>query len=176
MSLRSGGARRRAFTLVEALVAVALATGAIGLLIWLLVFGGRSSERITPQLALQQESRKAVVRFLKELQEGMEVISPRPGSTLTYALVRDRVARVRWFYQVPGSTRGLFDLVRYVDDAKLAGAERLETLLTRVRRLTFTARGEGLVQVNLLLADGEQEYALLTTIRLRNLASTEEIW
>jgi hypothetical protein len=173
--------RSRAFSLVEVVIALGLISLLIGVVVWILSFGGRSTSRLTPQLALQQASRKAVVRFLREVQEGMEVVTPRPGSTLSYALVRDKLSQVRWFYQLPQRTPNprerLFELWRYVDDQTITDPEkRKELMLSNVKRLTFTSRGEGALQVNLLLAEGEQEYAMLTTVRLRNIASAEEIW
>src|SRR5205085_1904046 len=60
---------RRAFSIAEAVVAVALGAALIGLLVWLLVFGGSANQRLGQDLGLQQQSRKAVVRLLQELQE-----------------------------------------------------------------------------------------------------------
>ena len=177
-SVNAPASSRRAFSIAEAIIAVAVLAMMIGCIVWILGFGTRSTGRLTPQLSLQQASRKAIVRFLREVQEGMEVLSPRPGSTLSYALVRDKVSQVRWFYQLPmaGSRDNLLELWRYVDDPDVPMAQRKELMLTHVKRLTFTSRGEGALQVNLLLAEGDQEYAMLTTVRLRNIASAEEIW
>lgn len=41
---------------------------------------------------------------------------------------------------------------------------------------TAIALQKSALQVNLLIGEGDQETALLTTIRLRNVAATEEIW
>ena len=169
--------RRSAFSLVEVMVALGLFGLLIGSVVWLFGFGGRSTVRLTGQMSLQQNSRKAVVRLLRELQEGMQVLSPTPGTTLSYALIRDKLSQVRWFYQVPQAGRSdVYDLVRYVHDPSIPEAKRTETLLQNVKRLTFTSRSEGALQVNLLLVEDEREFSLLTTVRLRNLASAEELW
>lgn len=170
--------RRRAFSLVEMIVGVGLLGLVIGGLVFLLGSGSRATGRLTPQLSLQQAGRKAVVRFLRELQEGMEVVSPAPGCSLSYAVIRDKLSRARWFYLVEkkGGASPVMELWRYVDDQTVSAQERSEKLLDDVRRLAFTSRGEGALQVNLLLAEGEQEYALLTTVRLRNIAAAEEVW
>ena len=167
---------RRAFTLAEALIGIGLFALLAGLIAWLITYGARTTGRLTPQLALQQESHRAVVRTLAELQEGMEVIAPRPGATLPYALVRDRLSLIRWYYQLPAPSGNGFELWRYVDDPALEVSARKERVLGSVRRLSFSSRTEGALQLNLLLAEGEAEYALLTTVRLRNIASAEEIW
>ena len=74
--------------------------------------------------------------------------------------------------QMPGSC----ELWRYVHDPSLPEAQREELILQDVRRLTFTCQSEGAAQVNLLLARDGQEFALLTLVRLRNLATVEELW
>jgi prepilin-type N-terminal cleavage/methylation domain-containing protein len=170
--------RRHAFSLIEVLIAAGLLGVVIGAVYYMFAFGTRATGRLTPQLSLQQASRKAVVRLLRELQEGMEVVSPSPGSTLSYAIIRDKLSRARWFYLVEKrkTPTPVMELWRYVDDLTIPREQRTERMLEDVRRLTFTSRGEGALQVNLLLAEGEQEYALLTTVRLRNIASAEEVW
>lgn len=161
---------RHGFSLAEALVAIALVSFLIGAVVWLFGFGAGATARLTPQLGLQQTSRKAIVRLLEQLQQGMEVITPRPGATQPYALFRDQVARVKWLYQVP-TPDGRYELWVYTD-----GTRENERLLTGIKRLTFSSRTEAALQVNLVLSDGTQEYAMLTTIRLRNIVAAEEVW
>lgn len=169
---------RRAFGIVEVLTAAVVLGILLGAVWFVFASGSRATARLTPQLSLQQTGRKAVVRFLRELQEGMEVVTPAPGCTLSYAVIRDKLSRARWFYLMEkrGGAVPVMELWRYVDDQTVDRSQRSEKLLDDVRRLTFTSRGEGALQVNLLLAEGEQEYALLTTVRLRNIASAEEVW
>ena len=81
---------RRAFTLAEVLLAAGLLSILVGIAVWLSGFGALATGRLTPRLGLQQTGRRAVARLLRELQEGMEVLQPRPGSTMAYALVRDK--------------------------------------------------------------------------------------
>jgi len=159
------------------LIGLALFGLILGIIVWLLGHGSRSGQRLSTQMAVHQASRKALVRFLQELQEGIEVIRPTPGTTLSYALVRDKYSCVRWFRQVPRpGSGGLYDLRRYADDLALPMDRRDELLLSDVKRLTFTARSEGALQINIVLAEKDRDYALLTTVRLRNLPSAEELW
>ena len=171
-------AQRRAFTLVEILFSLALVSLLIGSVMWTLGYGGRSTQRLTAQASAQQASRKALARFLEELQEGMLVLSPQPGATLSYALVKDKAAIVRWYYQVERQTGTdkSYELWRYVNDPSLAAADRRTLILSDVQRLTFTSRTEGALQLNIALHSGEQQFALLTTVRMRNLASGEQLW
>ena len=167
----------RAFTLVEVLLVAGLVCLLVSCLTWFFAFSSRSTSRLTAQLGLQQASRMAVVRFLRELQEGIELVSPAPGCTLSYALVRDKVSLLRWYFLRPQpGERGTHELWRYVHDPALPTARREELMLRDIRRLTFTSQSQGAVQVNLLLARDGQEYATLTLVRLRNLAAAEELW
>jgi type II secretory pathway pseudopilin PulG len=167
--------QRRAFSLVEASIVVLLAVVLIASAVWVLLYGARATQRTGEQLSAQQTARAAVARLLRELQEGIEVVSPPPGSTYPYAVVRDQVSCARWYYLIPqAGAPGLFELWRHVDDADLTPDKRAEKLLANVKRLTFTAQSEGAVQVNLMLKDGDQEFPLLTSVRMRNLAAADD--
>ena len=168
---------RRGFSLVEALIAVGLCALLIGVLTGVMLHGGASTARTSAQFALQQTSRAAIARLLSELQEGMEVVVPGPGCTLPHAVVRDRVSCARWYYLVaqPGEP-GSYELWRQAADPDLPPAERKERLLKGVRRLTFTARGEAALQINLLVREQGEEMPLLTSVRLRNVASADDGW
>lgn len=168
---------RRAFSLPEVLIALALLGTLIGVVVWLTSFGTRATGRLTPRLALHQTARKAMARFLADLQEGMEVVTPRPGITSSFAVVRDKLSVLRWYYLVPSPAGGpLFDLRVMRKDTTLPAAERDTLVLTNVKRLAFTCRTEGALQLNLELIAEDQDYPLLTTVRLRNIASAEELW
>jgi hypothetical protein len=168
---------RRALSLAEVVVVLGLLSLLIGGAVWLFFFGGSTAQRLTPQLSLQQKSRIAVVRLLREIQEGMEVLSPTPGLTLSYALISDKLALVRWYFLLKSQNDpGQFELWRYVDDRTLPPGQRRVLLLTNIRRLTFTCQSEGALQINLALAEENSQYSILTTVRLRNLPSAEELW
>lgn len=168
---------RRGFSLPEVLIALAMMGVLIALLVWLTSFGTQATGRLTPRLALHQTARKAMARFLADLQEGMEVITPRPGVTSTFAVVRDKLSVLRWYYLVPSPNGGpLFDLRVMRKDPALPAPERDTLVLTNVKRLALTSRTEGAIQLNLELSADGQDYPLLTTVRLRNIASAEELW
>jgi len=176
----------RGFSLVEIIVGSLIFSVLLGLAVSYLGFGRRTEKRITSRLGAQQTTRKALVRFLRELQECMEVLSPKPGSTLSYALVRDQINLVRWYFQVPDPasdpTDPTYQVWRFVDDPELAPDQRQIMLLSGVRRLTFTSRSEGALQLNLTVTDAssdgdrDHDFATLLTVRLRNLPAAEEVW
>lgn len=168
---------RHAVTLVEVLLALALLGVVLGIIAQASGFATRSTGILAPKLALQQASRKAVVRLLTELREGMLVVKPAPGSTLPYAVVKDKVGQLRWYHLVgqPGAPAGQ-ELWCHVDDPNVPRAQRRHKLLGGIRRLAFTSRSEGALEVNLVLGEGTQEHALMTTVRLQNLAAGEKIW
>lgn len=163
--------------LVEALLAATLFLVLLGVVYLAFRHGIASTARLTPQLSLQQQRRKAIVRFLREIQEGMDVISPGPGQTLSYALIRDKVAFLTMFYGRASSRKdGTFDLWRYRYDPDVPEPSRRELLVAHLGRVTFTCQSEGALQIHLLLEEGRQHDSLLTTVRLRNLPSSEELW
>lgn len=172
----SPASRRAAFTLVESLLALGLFLILLNIASAFFSFGDRSARRITSQLGLQQESRKALVRLMRELQEGMEVLRPAPGSTLPYALFTDKLGRVCWLYLRPTRAAGktTFELWLYRRDT--VKPEPAEVLLGDVARAAFTSCSEGALQINLSLRDGDEVYPLLTTVRLRNFAASEEVF
>ena len=169
--------KRRAFSLAEILVVVGLFGLVLGAAVYLFGYGSQAMRRLTPQLAVQQAGRRAVVRLLQDLQESMEVMQPRPGATLAYAVVMDKLGVSRFYYQVKSAADPqTTDLWRHVDDPTLPPAEQDQRVFTGIKRLSFTCQTEGALSLNMQLAEGETTYALLTTVRLRNLASAEELW
>lgn len=159
------------------MVATILLVLLIGSAIWVLINSRRTAQAVSARTSAQQTTTRAVVRLLTELQEGMEVLAPQSASTLSYALIRDKVSVVRWFFLVPSkSVPGTRELWRYRDDQSIPAEKRLEHILNGVQRLAFTATSEGSLQVNLVVAEEGHEFPLLTTVRLRNIASAEELY
>ena len=171
------GRRYVGITVVELIVCAFLLSLLIGTVHYLLVYSRKTTKVLSARTSAQQTTCRAIMRLLTELQEGMEVLSPPPGTTISYALVRDKLSLVRWYYLVPQSGgKGTHELWRYLHDGKLPREKRSELMLQNVRRLTFTCRSEGAIQVNLTLAEDDQAYSILTSVRLRNLPSAEALW
>ena len=163
---------RRAFTIAETIIGLALFALLLGMVVWIFGFGSRTLTRLLPGLDLQKSNRRAVVRLLGEIQEGMEVIAPVPGSTLSYAVIADKTGQLKFFHQLPDrNAPGFNTLWVHAED----GARR-EQIVHGVRRLTFTSLGEGALVVNLVLSQDGTDSPVYATIRLRNLAAAEEVW
>ena len=168
---------RRAFTIAEGVIVLLLAVSLIAMAAYLLSYGSRSMQRTSEALSGQQAGRMAISRLIREIQQSIEVVTPLPGSTMPYALVRDQVSCARWYYQVPQKDApGSYELWRYVDDKDLLEAQRKDCMIRNVKRLTFTTESEGALQINILFRDGDTDTPLLTTVRLRNIAAADEAW
>ncbi len=137
--------------------------------IQLLSTGRRMEEGVGGRLALQADARKALASFLRELQEGIVVVRPAPGQTLSYAMVRDKLNRVA-FYSLAPAGEETYDLRRDLVDRS---GTRREVLLGGLSRLTFTALTDRALQLNAILGTGDRRFAFHTQVRLRNRAAAE---
>lgn len=167
--------RRRAFTMIEMLVGLGIFVVLSGMAYGLLRFGVISiGATVAPQVGLQMASRKAMVDFIKEIQECIEVARPLPGSTMTYFVARDKTNRIMTAYMVKnaadsaGAGRDIFDLFVHKKDFGTLPPEQRK-VLSQVERLTFTSLSPGLLQIHADLHEQGKTYALLTAVRTRNI-------
>jgi len=169
--------RRRGFTLLESLIGLGLFALIFGVAYGLWRFGAVSvGNSVTPQVGLQMATRKAMVDFVREIQECVEVARPVPGSTLNYFIARDKTNGILLAYLVKNPTDSaaagidLYDM--YVNHKGFGTvASTQNKMLSRVERLTFTALSPGLLQIHLDLHEQDKTYALLTAVRCRNILS-----
>ena len=168
---------RRAFTVIETLMALVLAVMISGIAYEMWRFGFVSvGSTVTPQVGLQMATRKAMVDFVREVQQCIEVARPVPGSTLNYFIARDRTNGILTAYLVKNaadSAAAGIDLYDMYVDHKGFGPDPTtrQKMLSRVERLTFTALSPGLLQIHLDLHEQDKSYALLTAVRCRNILS-----
>lgn len=167
--------RRLGVTLIEGLIAIILVVMIGGVAYNLWRFGVVSvGSTVTPQVGLQMASRKAMVDFVREVQECIEVARPFPGSTFSYFVARDKLNKILTAYLVKNAAdsaaagRDLFDLYLHRKDVSGGPATQVK-MLSKVERLTFTALSSGLLQINLDLHEQGKTYALLTAVRTRNI-------
>lgn len=167
---------RRAFSLIEILVAGSLLVAISGTAFLLLRESGLPDPGMATHVSLQSATRVALVRFIKELQESVEFVRPVQGTTLAYCVARDKVNQIVVIYMVPNegdsraAGRSLHDLHLYRYDYDLDAPERNQVrILSRVERAAFTALSPGLVQIDIQLHEAGRSYTLLTTIRARNI-------
>lgn len=167
--------RRRGASLVEALIGLAVAGMVLGLAFGLYRFGVvATGGTVAPQVGLQTASRKALVDFIREIQETIEIVRPPAGSTLSYFIARDKINRILTAYLVKNAAdsaaagRDLYDLWVHRKDYPPEPSTQVR-MLTRVERLTFTTLSPGLIQIHLDLNEAGKTYSLLTSVRSRNI-------
>ena len=167
---------RRATTLIEVLVAFMLVVTVLATA-WMLHRSGTVGVQATlgPQMGLQMTTRKALVEFIKELQECVEFVRPYQGSTLNYLMARNKLDLVLLCYLVQNdrdtAREGLplYDVYVYSNDETIPPASRQRLLFGGISRLSFTALGSGAVQIRMDVYEQGRTYPLLTTVRARNI-------
>lgn len=166
--------RRRAMTLIESLIGIGLALVVCGIAFEMWRFGVVSvGSTVSPQVGLQMASRKAMVDFIKEIQECIEVARPLPGTTTDFIIARDKVNDILSAYLVKNDADSaaakvpLYDL--YVDHKPVGKPSTPLKMLGKVERCTFTGLSPGLVQIHLDVHEQDRSYALLTAVRTRNI-------
>jgi hypothetical protein len=167
---------RRGLGLVEGIVGFSIAMIVVAGAVSLFRFGVISvGATVTPQAGLQMASRKALVDFIRQIQECSELVRPSPGASLNYFMARDKLNHILVAYQVQNpadsaaAKKPLYDLYlyRYTYGAT-PPVQSQSKLLSAIERLTFTNLSPGLIQLNLDLNEQGKNYTLLTAIRLRN--------
>ena len=180
--LRRPAHAHRGYSLIEVLVALFL-FGTLFATAWMLHRSGTVGVQSTlgPQMGLQMTTRKALVEFIKELQECVEFVRPYQGSTLNYLMARNKLDQVLLTYMVKNDKdsaregRDVHDVYVYLNDTSVAAASRQRLLFGGVTRLTFTALGSGVVQIRMDVTESNRIYALLTTVRARNIELEGEL-
>lgn len=171
------------FSVIEVLVAATVGLMVLGLAFGLLRFVRASSEKtLAPQVALQMASRSALVQLEKELQQCVEFIRPKQGSSLTYFIARDKqnliltgyVARDDAASQSAG--RDIYQLYFHRHDYTPGANPALQRkVLDGIERISFTTLSPGALQVHMTLHELDKSYSLLTTVRARNVLSEGEL-
>jgi hypothetical protein len=135
--------------------------------------------RITNKLTLQLEARRALTNLYQEVQEGIELLKPDPGSTLPFAVLRSGVNNVHFLYlkrDDTASARHQFDLFRLysvIYDVETAQTGTPREILAGIETLNFTAHGYGALLVTSTLREGQESFSFVNMIRLKNLTAEE---
>ncbi len=152
---------------------------ALGAFRALSVFSGKQSENLGKRLVLQMEARRALLSLYDDLQQGIEIVIPKPGSTLPYVVFRDFVNDIRVIFQEKDAelskTEGqdLFRVmeVRCSPEGTRPSVTRL--LMKYVTRLQFTAYDPGSLLLTCSMAGGKGTFSLVNFVRLRNTDSPD---
>ena len=159
------GPRPTAFTFIEVVVASLILAIVLYVLMGLLTQGSKLSRQELDYLGLQADSQRALARFLKDLQEAIEVVAPQPGGTLPYAVIRDKLNRFVVYSLTGSGAGGEYDLQT---DVVSPQGRTTDIMLKGVARLTFSSLSDGALRLHMTLATGARRYAFYTEIRLRN--------
>lgn len=152
-------------TLVEMLIALVLISIILTVVYSMLWTGRRMEEGVGAHLGLQGDARIALVRVIRDLQEGIIVVSPEPGRTQSSAVIRDRLGRMLMYAVIPGPKPGTFLLERHL--ASPSGYEK-QRVMDGIERITFTALSDAALMLHVVLVDGERRFPFHTEVRLRN--------
>ena len=163
-------ARHRGVSLLEILMVLAIISVVLYALMTLMGSGRRMEDSFGAHLGLQLDAQRSLTQMIQSLQEGITVVLPQPGNTLPHAVVRDKLNRLVLFSLVPAATPGEYQLRR---DIASPGGVETTTLLTGVRRVTFTSLSDAALLLHVILGSGEHRYAFHTEVRLRNRDAAE---
>lgn len=170
------------FSLVEILFALFLLTllFQIGFMA-LKLFGGKASENLSKRLVLQMEARKGLLNMYRLLQEGIEVITPQPGTTLPFFVFKDYVNNLRMVYLVKDDAQSkidgeeMFGVFTVCRDPNGKVVDKPKMIMKHVKKMVFTPYNYGGVLISGTLRGGRGEFSLVNYVRLQNKAAEEEL-
>jgi len=168
-------------SIVEIVISSALLSGLIvsGVQIWQ-IFQGKASENLSKRLVLQMEARRALLSLFRVLQEGIEVVTPSPGTTLPYLVFKDGLNNLRMVYLEEDPARSkeekrtIYRAMIVVRDPTNAAASEPHALMENVVKLHFTTWSPGGVLITTTLHKGTGDFSLVNFVRLQNVMSDEE--
>lgn len=173
--------RNKGFSFVEMIVAMLLMAAffGTGYKAWQ-TFTHKKAENLSKRLVLQMEARKAFLNLTRELQQGIEVVVPKPGTTLPYLVYKDYVNNLRVVFLEEDQVRSreeqrkIYRAISAFRDPSSPTAGPPVTLMEHVVRLNFTTHSVGGVLVSARLHGGSGDYSLVNFIRLQNVSAEEE--
>lgn len=170
----------RGFTLLEMVISmgILLMLFAIGMRAWQ-HYQGRAGETLGKRLLLQLEARRALVSLFRELEEGGEVVSPVPGTTLPYLVFKDGLNNLRMVYLEKDEAksfeekRDIWKAMMVKRDMKKAAPDDPKILMEHVLKLSFTSYHYGGVFLSVTLRGGKGDFSLVNFVRLQNVAAED---
>jgi hypothetical protein len=156
---------RRGVTLIEALMAAVVGLVLMAAALGLFRVGQRLTVQEMEMLGLQLDAQRALAMLLRDLQEGMCVVLPQPGTTLPYAVVRDKQNQLVHYGIVTDPPRTTLRLRRVL---VTPAGNTVSYMMNGLRRMTFTAQSDGALRLHATLQDNKRAFAFHTQVRLRN--------
>jgi len=140
-------------------------------------FNGKASQNISKRLVLQMEARKALTNLYRTIQDGLEVISPAPGMTLSYLSYRDIVNNIKVVYlekdeywsKIEGKT--IYKAMILTKDTSGAVTKKAKCFMRHIQSLNFTSYSPGAVLISANMYSGKGEFSLINFMRLQNVSS-----
>jgi len=170
----------KAYTLIEVLVVSAIMSFVMaGVYNIFRHISKKGAVKISQKLTLQIEARRALLNLYSEVQEGIEMLKPDPGSTLPFAVLRDGVNNVHFLFLKKDEQasirqkKSMFRLYSVVYDIEKASSGPAHELLKGIEKLSFTSHGYGTLFVSSTLREGRETFSFMNLIRLKNLAAEE---
>lgn len=168
--------------MVELMIAMVIFTVIMAFtLMGLQTFSGKASENLSKRLFLQTEARKGIINLYRFLQEGIEVVSPPPGTTMPYLVFKDSVNNIRMVYleddpvKSKEEGRKLFRAMTVMKDPLMTTSEDTRTLMTNVVKLNFTTYSRGSVLVSAQLRGGKGDFSMVNFVRLQNVSVEDDL-
>jgi type II secretory pathway pseudopilin PulG len=166
---------KRAFTLVEIMVAASLlmlvGTGAMRIF----SSAGKAQQQYSQQVILQMESRKAFDSLLYQLREGVSIVRPVLGETQDFLVFKDLLNQITLVYLEPNHqmakelNRKVYKLVAYQAAYPGFAAEARQTvIMDSVRRIRFSCLSPSSIQVNATIISSRGEYQFIANVGLLN--------
>ncbi len=169
-------------TMIEMVIALAIFFSVIGIgFLAFQSFHGKTSENLSKRLILQMEARRALLTLFRELQEGIEIVSPPSGTTLPYLVFKDFVNNLRMVYleEDPVLTKEegktIYRAMMVMKDPSGEVSEPPKLLMNHVLKLNFTTYNPGAVLISTQLRGGNGEFSLVNYVRLQNVNADEEL-
>ena len=140
---------------------------------------GRTSQHLSNRLVLQMEARRALLNIYHHLQQGIEIVTPSPGSTLPYLVYRDLNHHLGSMYLEQDAVKSkqekqpLYRVMHLKRDPAKSTAAKPVQILDRVVRLNFTTHSPAGLYLSLAMAEGKGEYSLVNFVRLKNAAAED---
>lgn len=163
------------FTLVELLIVIVIASF-ITAIMYNLLKGllSRGAKKLTQHLYLQLEARRALTNIYNELQTGIEVLLPPPGSTLPFLIVRDNSNTIKMMYLKKISdtsnsiNKDVFSLYTINYDPLSCKATIPKEILRNVVKLNFTAHGYNNIVITGIIKEDKAKFAFINQINFKN--------
>ncbi|MBF0406335.1 MAG: hypothetical protein HQM10_03195 [Candidatus Riflebacteria bacterium] len=173
--------RKTGVTLLELIVAsfILAFIFQIGIRVWH-HFIGKTSDTLTKRLYLQMEARKSTINLFKELQEGIEIVSPSPGSTFHYLVYLNYVNQVKLISLEKDQTKSnqekkeIYKAIVSTKNSDDPADSAKKVIMENVLELNFTPYSNGGVLVNTTLAGGGGVYSFVNFVRLQNVTADDQ--